>query len=176
MAQYDEATLKNMFDAPIPGESLTTNPDEPQPYETPPEYTDLETYIDDLFYNITSEDSLDGILDPVRKGVPVEDVAQMINFQAFASGKITPDLQLLAMEPTIYMILGLGQAAGIKEMVLYPEESMELTDNQQAQLLQEDGDRIDPGETPDIKEVKVPEGISKSLLNKLQKGDQVNGA
>ena len=51
MERYEEPTI-NPFDAPIPGQSLT---DEPQnyPWEHPPKYTDFmeaSTFIWDRFY------------------------------------------------------------------------------------------------------------------------------
>lgn len=165
---YNEAQLKTMFDAPIPGESLTSDPENPAPYEKAPQYTDLKSFIDDLFLNLTSEDNMDSILDPLRKGIPVEDVAQVILFNAFSSGKINTDLNLLAIEPTIYMLIGIGQMAGVEDMVLYPEESFDLDDQEQAKLLTEDGSRIEEGaKAPDISEIQAPKGISQSLIDKL---------
>ncbi len=168
----DEARMKNMFDAPIPGESLTSDPENPAPYETAPEYTDVKSFIDDMFMNLTSEDNLDGILDPLRKGIPVEDVAQVILFTAFSQGKITTDLQLLAIEPTIYLLIGIAQMAGVEGLVLYPEESFDLDEDEEVELLNQDGERIGEGDkAPDIKDIKAPKGISKSLIDKLTQGE-----
>lgn len=156
MSPEDQAA---MLDGAIPGESLTQDPENPQAYETPPEYTKLEDFIDDLFMNVTKEDNLDGILDAMRKDVPVEDVAQMLLFNAFSSGKINVDLQLLAIEPTIYMLLGLAEYADI-DPVLYPEDPMDVDPEDELQELK--------GE---FKDIPKPEGISKSLLGKLKEGE-----
>lgn len=172
---YNEAQLKTMFDAPIPGESLTSDPENPAAYEKPPQYTDLQRFIDDMFLKLTDEENIDGILDPLRKGIPVEDVAQVILFQAFSSGKVNTDLHLLAIEPTIYLLIGIGQMAGIEDMVLYPEESFDLDEQEQAKLLTEDGQRIEEGsKAPEISEIKAPKGVSKSLIDKLTQENKEN--
>lgn len=162
---------KLMFDAPIPGEGLTADPENRANFEKPPQYTDVKEFIDDLFLNITAEDNFDGILDSLRKRIPIEDITQLLLFNAFAAGKINTDLQLLAVEPTLYMLIGLGEMAGVEDMVLYPEESFAMSEEEQIQLLTQDGERIDPGEqAPDLEDLKVPKGISKPLLQKLTKG------
>lgn len=172
MPEFTPEQQKMMFQSAIPGESLTADPSQPAPFEKPPQYVEVEKFIDDMFMNLTHEDSLDGILDPIRKGVPLEDVTQMLLFQAFSTGKISPDLQLLAVEPTLYMLIGLSQYAGIEDAVLYPEESFDLDGPETIGLLEEDGDRIEAGEAaPDIKDIKAPKGMSKSLIDKLKGGD-----
>ena len=45
--QFDEVGV-NPFNAPIPGESLTTSPDTPRAWERPPRYTDQEEAM--MFY------------------------------------------------------------------------------------------------------------------------------
>ena len=172
MAEFNKEQEELMFQAPIPGESLTADPENPSDFEKPPKYVEVEKFIDDLFMNITDEEQIDGILDPIRKGVPIEDVAQMLLFQAFATGQISPDLQLLAVEPVLFMLIGLSQYAGIDDAVLYPEESFGLDDQEVKGLLKEDGDNIDPGEAaPKIEGIKEPKGMSKSLIDKLKQGD-----
>lgn len=157
-----------VMDAPIPGESLTANPDNPMPWETPPEYTSVEQFVDDLFMKITDRDNLDGVLNSIRKGVPIEDVAQVILFQAMASGKITTDLVLLAAEPTVYMLIGLSQYAGIENAVLYPEDDMIYDEDEELSALEQ---ALKGKEDMDIKDIPVPKGMSKSLISKIQKGE-----
>ncbi len=172
MAEYTKEQEELMFQAPIPGESLTADPENPSDFEKPPKYVEVEKFIDDLFMNITDEEQIDGVLDPIRKGVPLEDVTQMLLFQAFSTGQISPDLQLLAVEPTLYMLIGLSQYAGIEDAVLYPEESFDMDDTEVKGLLKEDGEQIDPSEgTPEIEDIKEPKGMSKSLIDKLKQGD-----
>lgn len=159
MFDMTEEERTSLLDGAIPGESLTQDPENPQPYETAPDYVNLEDFIDDLFMNVTKEENMDGILDALRKEVPVEDVAQMLLFNAFSSGKINVDLQMLAIEPTIYMLLGLSEYAGIAP-VLYPEDDM--IDDQEDEIEQLKGD---------FENIPAPEGVSQTLLGKLKEGD-----
>ena len=147
----------DMTNGPIPGESLTQDPSTPQDWESAPDYNSVETFMDDLFNNVTGEEQMDGILDPIRKGVAIEDVAQMLLFQAFSSGKINPDLVLGAVEPTIYMLLGLAEYAGIENTTLYPEDDMQDFDDEVAEL-----------EGATFEQLPTPKGISKGLLSKIK--------
>lgn len=161
MIDMTEEQRASLLDSSIPGESLTQDPENPQAYEKPAEYDKLEDFMDSLFMNISNEDNLSGILDAMRKEVPVEDVAQMLLFNAFASGKINVDIQLLAIEPTIYMLLGLAEYAGVNP-VLYPEDDMVDDDDEVLDELEQEAS---------FEEMEVPEGISKSLLSKIKEGD-----
>ena len=53
-----EETGRNPFNAPIPGESLTQNPDQKFPWEQPPEINDVDTAIKEVFINLTERDTL----------------------------------------------------------------------------------------------------------------------
>lgn len=160
----DEALL---MDGPIAGESLTQDPENPQAWETPPEYSQLEDFIDDLFLNVTQEDNIDGVLDPMRKGIPIDDIAQLLLFQAFSSGKISTDLMMSAIEPTVYMLVGLATFAEVEDPVLYPEDDMLGDDEAEISALEQAG----RGEDVALEELPVPKGVSKSLIDKLKEGD-----
>lgn len=112
-----------LMTAPIPGQSLTQNPESRLPYETPPEFTDVQEFIDETFLRFTDEDALPDLLDSLRMGLPVEHVAEKYLEQCFQKGEITPDLVLLCIEPTIYMLISLATYAEI-DPVLYPEDPM----------------------------------------------------
>lgn len=164
MSGADEAM---MLDGPIAGEGLTQDPENPQPWETAPEYSNLEDFIDDLFLNITGEDNIDGILDPMRKGIPIDDIAQLLLFQAFSSGKVSTDLMMTAIEPTIYMLVGLATFAEIEDPVLYPEDDMLGNGESEISALEQAA----KGEDVSLEELPVPKGVSKSLVDKLKEGD-----
>lgn len=102
-----------MFSAPIPGESLTHSPDNPRPFEQPPEYTNVEQAQEWIFSNLTSEDNVEQLIDFIGDGIPVDMLATQIVFTGFANGKWTPDLMLLLIEPTIYILLFIAEQAGI---------------------------------------------------------------
>ena len=121
---------------------MTSDPENPLPFERPPSYTKLEDFVDDLFMNVTDEGNMDGIMDSLRKGIPVDDVAQLLLFKAVSSGQISTDIMLQAIEPTVYMLIGLGEFFEIEGLVLYPEDEMQ------------DDDTLE-GETPQLQEMQA---------------------
>ena len=54
----NEEALEHLssFSGPIPGQSLTTSPDNPQPYERPPSYTTLEEASYSIFEMLTEDE------------------------------------------------------------------------------------------------------------------------
>ena len=121
-AENTGALGEMMEDHPIPGQSLTQDPEQRLPFETPPEYSTVQPFIDNLFLDITEKGKLDGILDSLRKQVPAEEVARVILSSNFRKGKISTDLLLLSIEPTILMLIALGVHSGI-DVQLIPSES-----------------------------------------------------
>lgn len=116
-----QGELSDMFqDHPIPGQSLTQDPDQRLPYETPPEFTEQREFIDHLFNEMTDETKLPGILDALRMGVPVEDVSLRVLRSELRKGSINTDMLLLCIEPTIYITIALATYADI-DPTLYPE-------------------------------------------------------
>ena len=170
MDELNAEQQASLLDGPVPGESLTADPENPNAWETAPDYSELELFIDDLFMNITSEEQLDGIMDPIRKGVALEDVAQMLLFQAMSTGKINTDLMLTAIEPTLYMLIGLSEYAGVTNPTLYPEDSMGPEEDDEVSRLEAAAD----GGATKMEDLPAPDGVSKSLLEKLKGGPDVN--
>lgn len=120
-----------MFDAPIPGESLTSDPETRMPYERPPQIVDQQEAVEDLFLRMTDPDTLDDILDLMRAQTPIEDISQVILFEGFRQGMYTPDMYILLIEPSIYMLLALAEYAQI-DAVLDPEDDTGLETPEEA--------------------------------------------
>ena len=95
----------------IPGSSLTADPDDPAPYEKPPEYTDIHAASEWLFSELI-------------EGIPVMDIAQVILFTGFTQGKWDVNLMTLLAEPTAYIIMALAERAGV-DFVLERDENAE---------------------------------------------------
>ena len=119
-----EATMQSV---PIPGQSLTQDPDIRLPYETPPKYTDAQEFIDDSFLRFTHPDALGDLLDGMRSEIPLEFIAEKYLMRAFTQGEITPDVFMLSIESIIYILISLATYAEI-EPVLYPEDDLIDTD------------------------------------------------
>jgi hypothetical protein len=109
------------FDAPVPGESLTSSPEAQGPYEKAPRFSSEQDAIEEMFLQITDEERLDEVLDLMRADVPLEDIAQTVLFQGFRQGMWNPDMMLNLVEPTIYVLAFLANFAGIPAVIL-PED------------------------------------------------------
>jgi len=162
----------DMFDAPIPGASLTNSKETPQPYETAPEMNTAEEVIKDVWERLReNEEALDGVLDSMRDGMPLEDLAQMLLFEGFSQGKFNPDVVLNTIEPTIYLLAFLANWAEIPAEI-YPEEDFEAEgaeDDAVSNVLaamesEEIGGEVTVGKTT----LKRPSAIPDSLLSSDQ--------
>jgi len=107
----------NPFDAPVPGQSLT---DEPQnyPWEHPPQYTNINEAAEVIFNRLTEEDAALNMLAMLKSGVPVEAIVRTLIFAGFSEGKFNPDLGILLAPIVMAMIVGIAKRAKLKEIVV----------------------------------------------------------
>lgn len=165
----EQATGGNAaFDAPIPGSSLTNSKESPQPYETAPVLNTAEEVVENLWERIRdNEDTLDGILDNMRDGLPLEDIAQVLLFEGFSQGKMNPDVVLNSIEPTIYLLSFLANWAEIPA-VIYPEEDFDGPDGDEAMskvLEAMENEQIEDTVTVGGKTLQRPSSVPESLLS-----------
>jgi len=112
----------------IPGSSLTADPDDPAPYEKPPEYTDIHAASEWLFSELIEEDRYDQLIQSLLEGIPVMDIAQVILFTGFTQGKWDVNLMTLLAEPTAYIIMALAERAGVDFVLERGEDTEEEND------------------------------------------------
>lgn len=133
---YDQEGLNFLgsMQRPIPGQSLTNNPDNPYPWEQPPQFTELQPAIDALFIDMTEPESYSGIVQMARQGTPISDITQFILYAGFQEGNWNPDLMMLLIEPTMYLIMALVERAGVLDYTIYRGEEEEDFDDDEEQL------------------------------------------
>jgi hypothetical protein len=171
-----------MMTAPIPGQSLTQDPQSRLPYEQPPKFSDVQEFIDETFMRFTDEEGLPNLLDAMRHGLPVEHVAEKYLMRAFKDGDITPDMLLLCIEPTIYMLISLATYANI-DPVLYPEDDMVDEDERTStdlykqatqELLKSEDPEADDGRLT-VQDLNAPAVMPKSLLARAEQAVNQGG-
>jgi len=130
LKNYDQAGLEFLSTngRPIPGSSLTNSKDNPYPWESPPQFTELQPAIDALFLELTEPEAYHSIINLIDNGLPVGDITQIVLTDGFQKGMWNPDLLLLLVEPTMYMILALAEKAGIMDAIIYRGEEEDDTD------------------------------------------------
>ena len=164
---YDQEGLKFLSTngRPIPGESLTNSPDAPYPWEQPTQFTELEPAIDALFIELTEPEAYPSIINLVDNKVPLGDIAQIILTDGFQKGMWNPDLLLLLIEPTMYMIMALAEKAGIMDAVVYQgeEEDEEDENNEQLSNIEKAMDIAQDRVVPKAKAGVIPKDIETKL-------------
>jgi len=165
--QFDEVGV-NPFNAPIPGESLTTAPDMQKTWERPPEYTTEDEALEALYMELTQIDKLRDLINLIDDGTPLDEIAQVILYKGFTSGKFTPDLMVLLIEPTIYLLIAIADYAEIDDYVLYEGEEddpdTEIPEDKVEPIVIGANDKVIKEEKPKPNE----ENIAPSLLSKVE--------
>ena len=126
--EYQREVTK--FKRPIPGMSLTNDPADRQSHEKAPEFTVQREAIEYIYTTLIDEEVYIPLLQAVKSGIPVTDMAQSILFKGFAEGKWNPDLMLLLIEPSAYMIMALAVRAGIDYKIYTGEQEDDLDLNE----------------------------------------------
>jgi len=134
---------------PVPGQSLTNSPQQPYNWERPPEFTNPREAMYVVFDSLLEEEALLNTLSALDNGAGVIDIASVILYTGFIEGKWSPDLMLLLMEPTMYMIIALAQKADI-------DFNLEAGDDEQPEEM-----------NPDVQLSEINKGVKS--LQEIQK-------
>jgi hypothetical protein len=168
---FDEAGI-NPFNAPIPGESLTASPDNKKAWERPPEYTNEDDAMKEIYLLLTEQEKLKQLINIINDGVPLDEIAQVVLYKGYTEGKYNPDLMLLLIEPTLYLLIAIADYAEIKDYVLYTGEE----DDPNTELPEDDitpidmdGDGIPDKVKPEMKREPRAESVSAGLLSRIKK-------
>ena len=148
------------MDRPLPGESLTLDPDTPEPYVSQTQFSVPQEALEDLFTTMTQEENYDRVMQGLMDGGSVMQITRLILFSGFNEGKYNPDLMLLMIEPTAYMIMALAERAGIDYEVMEDDEEemfgvsvdrLEMADSDElSEETQEVLQRVEEMEEPEV--------------------------
>jgi hypothetical protein len=128
LTEEDVITNAGRFERPIPGQSLTNDPDSPLPFEGPVEFTDQEDVLNYYFELLTAEDKFEDVMDLLEDGTPVMDLVQILLMQGFQEGLFNPDLMLIMAEPLAYLLIALAERQGIDVEIMSEEDEEGTTD------------------------------------------------
>jgi len=166
-----EDEVVSRFNAPIPGESMTNSPANPNSWERPPQHVDEDDVMKELYLLLTDPGNLQPLINLIDEGTPLDEIAQVILYQGYTSGKYNPDLMLLLIEPTLFLLISIADYAEIKDYVLYEGEENDPETNipdDDVVPVDMDGDGI--SDEPKQKTKKEPDesSVSSSLLAKIK--------
>tara|TARA_R100000808_G_C2152635_1_gene162189 strand:+ start:215 stop:811 length:597 start_codon:yes stop_codon:yes gene_type:complete len=118
---------------PIPGQSLVGDPDTLNPWEGPPEFTNFKKAFNYLAEELLDEDNYVSIVVAIGQGVPISDITLQLLQRGFQEGKWNPDLLMMLIEPTMYLLMALSEKAGI-EYRLYGDQETDLDAEEEAEI------------------------------------------
>lgn len=102
-----------MFDAPIPGMSLTHELGA-RPWQNPPQYTTVDEAVEYYLERMSTDEFMDQMADVLEMNIPVTTLANTIQLAGVMDGKHTVDVGMLVMPLLMEMIMLIGDNAGVK--------------------------------------------------------------
>lgn len=153
--EYDK--IRTSFKRPLPGQSLTNDPDTPAPYEQAPKYTSVHAASEYLWESFIEPKTYVGLMQAVDDGVPIMNIVQLVLFTEFQEGAWNPDLMLMLAEPAAYMIMALAERIGL-EMTIYTGDLDDENDDEDFAGTKIEESRIEKL-IKDSKSGRVPEGV-----------------
>ena len=174
--QFEKAKAPNPFNAPIPGESLTSSPDMQKSWESPPQYTDADDCMEEIYMELTNEENLMKVVNLIDEGTPLDEMAQVILYKGYNEGLWNPDLMLSLIEPTIYLLINIADYAEIKDYTLYegedtdPDGQIPDDDVEPIDIDVDERNEVEEKGVEDFDKMEEPKGdsLSESLLAKVK--------
>ena len=158
------------FSKPIPGQSLTNDPDEPYAWEKPPEHTTVNSALDSILAGLFEEEErLASLIQVLASGrMDIASIAQLMLEQGFRAGKWNPDMMLLLAEPLMVILMALAERADIRDYEIYDGENSELDEEDEVELLQKNKEfmhnsKIFGVQMPPITKESVPDKILETI-------------
>jgi hypothetical protein len=170
----------------IPGQSLTNSPDQPYNWERPSEYTNPREAMLYVFESLTVPETTTNVLLSLSNGVGIIDIASITLYAGFLEGKWNPDLMLLLMEPTMYMLMAIAEKADIDYSLEAGDDKapVEMSPDKQVATLEKGineldkmkkvaAGRVSPQSVPqDVRKVIEETELSSSLLERVKEQTQ----
>ena len=101
-----------MFDAPIPGMSLTHELGA-RPWQSPAQYPTVDKAIEYYLERMSTDEFMDQMADVLELNVPVTTLANTIQLAGVMEGKHSVDVGMLVMPLLMEMIMLIGDNAGV---------------------------------------------------------------
>ena len=146
---------------PIPGQALTNDPEQPNTWEKPPQFTVPREAMHYLLERLLDPAVAENTLVSIINGVGIIDIASIMLYTGFIEGKWSPDLMLLLAEPTMYMIMALAEKAEIDYILDTGDSKVrEATPTEQISAMKEGNTYLDN------LRFKAAEGVSEQSIPK----------
>ena len=162
-----------MFDRPIPGQSLTTEPGN-RPWEQPAQYSKPEEALAYYMPRIMKEENASELMKFLKKDIPVSTVAEILTSAGAMEGKHSIDVSIIITPVLMELIKGMADIAGVKYKMTPKENEMKKIDSDviekiEAELLDIDQDEV-VDKRMELTEMEEPEMEQpKGLMARMEK-------
>tara|TARA_R100001460_G_scaffold72200_2_gene112938 strand:- start:979 stop:1581 length:603 start_codon:yes stop_codon:yes gene_type:complete len=171
---YNQEAIDALVNAgkPIPGQSLTNDPDQRYAWENPPEYTDYKEALNFIGEKLLEKENYIPLMKGIGAGVPITDITLQMLQAGFEKGKWNPDLLMMLIEPTVYTLMALAEKANIQYRINGDEEEdIDEDDEKEIQMMKQKNLQ-DLVRAKTTQGSKVPSGVVPQKI--LQQIDNIN--
>ena len=156
------------FDAPIPGMSLTHALGD-RPWQSPAQYSSVDEAIQYYMDRMTSDAFMDQLIDILELGIPVSDIANIIQTSSVMEGIHTVDVGVLVSPVIMEMIMFVADSAGVKyETGLDDPQEKQISKAKMAKILNELETELEDKEEDQVIEPVIEEEEPKGLMARRQ--------
>ena len=146
---------EEMFDAPIPGMSLTHELGA-RPWQQPSQFPTVDEAIEYYMSSMTSEEFMDQIIEVLEMGVPVTTIANSMQLSSVMEGKHTVDVGMMVVPILMEMIMMLGDSANVEyETGLTNPDAGKPRDSQLAKYAREYKEKLKDADVEEAQEEPV---------------------
>ena len=158
MFEDDYNAVRSKMGRPIPGQSLTNDPENPAPFEKAPEMTNVHEASMYLWDFVTEEETYAALMTAIDNEVPVMHIVQTILFNEFQQGKWNPDLMLMLAEPLAYMLIALAERLDLDIKIDNEEEEGDVF-----------GVEMEERKLEELRNSQIPQGfITEQMANEMK--------
>ena len=153
-----------LFDAPIPGQSLTAELGG-RPWQSPAQYSTVDEAIEYYMSRMATDEFADSLLEVMEMGIPLTTMANTIQMSSVMEGKHSVDVGMLVMPMLIEMMMLIGDSAGVEYDNGLTELKDDTTkdavlDNVRRKLKEKIGEKEETPEVEDVEEeIEEPTGL-----------------
>jgi hypothetical protein len=150
-----------VFDAPIPGSSLTKEVGS-RPWKNPPQHSTLEEAVNFYVDRMSTEEFTDKLVTTLEMGVPVTSVVNVMQLHGVMEGRHTLDVSILLIPILMEMVALVADSVGIEyDMGLEDEARLEDHSNDMVEVAKRkllDKQNFEVNEEPEMpEEVEINE-------------------
>ena len=141
---------RSMFEAPVPGQSLTKEPGK-YPWESPAQFNNIDEAMQHYMNRFQDEKVMFNLFSLMEAKVPITTIAESMILHGFAEGLYTPDVGMLVANDLMEVLVAMAEAAEIPyELGARDDMSEEYRRAGQLKAVMAEREK---GDVPKVKEV-----------------------